>query len=833
MECGGGRRGFDELHDDELQVLLRKYQCLLSEPEPEGKREETEYLERLQRVEEALNGRRDEVRRRKTTKFIERAKRFRSEQMESNLMRHLKEGSSTAGMVVEYDGAVMYDDADIVHNAARYCHGLYGEKSELRGVPDAERMVVDLLERSHDADGDAECRLFDLEELRAALKHFGIGKAKGIDLVSYYVLREMSRNDFFGRTLLSVINTIYLLSVWPERLNVVKLLMLRKRDVVSTFRDFRGISIMMNLKCIVKYMVYQRTRCTMERAAHPNQAAYKKGHSVELLVAALTATFNYLAARNDAVYAAITDIDRCFDCVNRNGVVLRLGEIGVDGRNLRLIHDDLMTTIAEVVVDGVHSQQIPIRDGNSQGGVDSGTCANLYMRPALEKTLAATTTLCYGKNLASVTYSDDGMKIATSLDALQRSIDAESAGLRELNMVIKPAKTIIIKYSRKRKVIRRFVDERPITVNGEAVHWTPSMNNLKFCGYYLNFNKLSFIKYHVEEKVRFFMKARSTLFSKRRIGGNMPIGIQLTLYLSVVRPAFVFGMRGISLTVSQYLAIDRVQHSFLTTIIGLGLKANSTSIRLALGIPKLSDFVKRATLFMYWDAVMAPVSDSENTTENLFAEQLARNYDDFLEAIQHNGDRVKGLPNQWRFSTMGWASCVESFGLNSDYKFVHSLPITKSQWRSVVNRRHRQIYRSELHDFLHGNGKVIDRLFGNDLMRRHRRKIYDGFMDDFKLIYGDNVTSSKLSLSVGVLLNSTKLNWAKFSRSSTSTERCSGSLRFCPLCSEQRVSNAAWHLIFDCHAIRGPKPIWQATSPEVLRCVDFMEGLQATLNDLS
>ena len=161
---------------------------------------------------------------------------------------------------------------------------------------------------------------------------------------------------------------------------------------------------------------------------------------------------------------------------------------------------------------------------------------------------------------------------------------------------------------------------------------------------------------------------------------------------------------------------------------------------------------------MYWDAVMTPASDSEHATENLFAEQLARNYDAFLEAIQHNGDRVKGLPNQWRFSTMGWASCVEAFGLNSDYKFVHSLPITKSQWRSVVNRRHRQIYRLELHDFLHGNGKVIDKLFGNDLMRRHRRKIYDGFMDDFKLIYGDNVTSSKLSLSVGVLLNSTKLN---------------------------------------------------------------------------
>ena len=51
------------------------------------------------------------------------------------------------------------------------------------------------------------------------------------------------------------------------------------------------------------------------------------------------------------MYGSIEDLVKAFDSVHRRGLVFRLNAIGVIGRNLRLMHDDMQSTFAEIVYE--------------------------------------------------------------------------------------------------------------------------------------------------------------------------------------------------------------------------------------------------------------------------------------------------------------------------------------------------------------------------------------------------------------------------------------------------------------------------------------------------
>ena len=60
--------------------------------------------------------------------------------------------------------------------------------------------------------------------------------------------------------------------------------------------------------------------------------------------------------------------------------------------------------------------------------------------------------------------------------------------------------------------------------------------------------------------------------------------------------ALLFGIKIIHLKKSHYIKLDQLQHKYLTSIIGTRLKLYNKSIRLLLGIPKLSDFLIKLKL---------------------------------------------------------------------------------------------------------------------------------------------------------------------------------------------------------------------------------------------
>ncbi len=340
------------------------------------------------------------------------------------------------------------------------------------------------------------------------------------------------------------------------------------------------------------------------------------------------------------------------------------------------------------------------------------------------------------------------------------------------------------------------------------------MNIIKFLGFHLNFNMADFMIYHVLHKVSVFSGFRSALYFRGMIGGNMSIDIQRDFYLQTVRTAFLCGMPVIPMRPTHYDQIDKIQRSYLRTISGCGMSTDALTLRILLGVPQISEFLTKLKLVHYYKVMMRP----ESTRTNIFAEHQARNYDEMMREYERNGCELKGMRDQWRFDTMDWIRCIDRWGLPQCYKYAQWLPFTERGWRSIIEKRFQEIYESELDTFLKRHGRVFVAVFGLDVLaKRHRKRPYRGLLEEIGFLYGGDVSTTKMTKSVKVLINSTKLNYV---RSNEEGSDGVSAVDVCPLCHRRRNEAANIHAIWHCPAVA------RSGDMQWLHCKDFKENLQ-------
>ena len=244
------------------------------------------------------------------------------------------------------------------------------------------------------------------------------------------------------------------------------------------------------------------------------------------------------------------------------------------------------------------------------------------MNPTLKKYLSLIKTHCYAENISAIYYADDGIKITLTLDELQKIIDIESKSLNDWNLESNASKSKIVKYSRSKAIYNDiFKNEKDVIMNDIPIKWNMNTSNIiKFLGFYLNFNINKFLQYHVTKKIDNFQQLRNKLFYNKTIGANIPIDIQCKLYKSKIRMAFIFGLKIIYLRKYHCKQINSIQNKFLSTIFGAGQKMDALTLRILSGTPKLSDFIIKIKLIMYYDIFIK--------NKNKFTKFIKSNYNE-------------------------------------------------------------------------------------------------------------------------------------------------------------------------------------------------------------
>ena len=283
-----------------------------------------------------------------------------------------------------------------------YCQDLYGERANIHGKTKQETLdqINSIIENSYNHDNDNYNNDFTLAELHCSLKSFSNSKACGLDFIPYKLIKIICKDHYLSTIVLSIINNIYNLSIYPDQLHISKLYLLKKKPVVNTFDKLRGINITNNLKNIINKMRFNRTKHNYYNNINENHGAYTPKIGCELMLYAMHTIIYNTEFKNGKIYIFISDLSKAFDRCNRDIIVSNMPKININGKNLRLLINELNNGKVQIIFNKKHSHRIIINDGLPQGHNEAGPIFNIYIDEPLDKMLNTINLICYNHNVS-------------------------------------------------------------------------------------------------------------------------------------------------------------------------------------------------------------------------------------------------------------------------------------------------------------------------------------------------------------------------------------------------------------------------------------------------
>ena len=223
--------------------------------------------------------------------------------MEKKLFNHLGDNTNNTA-IIKYKDKTLFSDSEIVENSVNFYSDLYGNRKSLNCYPDEniQKRIDEIIDNSYNDDEKQENQEFTSDELNDAINHFKISKASGMDCINYQIYKILNINFYLHIILLRIINLIFLLSTYPDQLNIAILYLLKKRPFISHFGDFRAITITNNLKNIINYLRFKRNIKIYENNTNLNHAAYRKGIGCEIAMYGISNIINKLTLKSISCY---------------------------------------------------------------------------------------------------------------------------------------------------------------------------------------------------------------------------------------------------------------------------------------------------------------------------------------------------------------------------------------------------------------------------------------------------------------------------------------------------------------------------------------------------
>lgn len=123
------------------------------------------------------------------------------------------------------------------------------------------------------------------------------------------------------------------------------------------------------------------------------------------------------------VYMCFIDFEKAFDTVKHECLINMLQEIGVDGKDERLIANLYWSQKAAVRVGGEMTDWIQIRKEVRQGRVLSPDLFSLYGQRVIEDLEDMDGILIGGRNVNNIRYADDTVLLADTEEKLQALVN--------------------------------------------------------------------------------------------------------------------------------------------------------------------------------------------------------------------------------------------------------------------------------------------------------------------------------------------------------------------------------------------------------------------------
>ena len=242
------------------------------------------------------------------------------------------------------------------------------------------------------------------------------------------------------------------------------LLNCQKKPRATSCGEHRTLSLMSHILKILLRIILHRIRPKIESEIDGAQSGFMSGKGTREGIFNIKMIMEkYLEVKKD-VYVCFIDYEKAFDRVSHGKMIQCLNDIGIKGKDIRLIQNLYWTQRSFIRMDNGLSNGIDVKRGVRQGCVLSPALFNLYTETIFRNIHNMPGVKINDININNLRYADDTVLIAEDESNLQAITDRVNECGRAFNMKMNAKKTftMVITSSQQKPSINIKIDGNAI-----------------------------------------------------------------------------------------------------------------------------------------------------------------------------------------------------------------------------------------------------------------------------------------------------------------------------------------------------------------------------------
>ena len=460
---------------------------------------------------------------------------------------------------------------------------------------EVENIVRDCIELSVACEDDILDREIDSAEISRCLRKLKNNKTGGSDGLVGELLK------YGGSGMVDLLQQLFSV-IWREEIVPPQW---REGLIVNLFKkgdkedpgNYRGITLLSVVGKVFCKIINDRLVKHLEegQALHEGQAGFRKKRSCIDNVYTLNEIVQGRLREGKKTYAFFLDVQKAYDTVWRNGLWVKLWDLGVRGRMWRVIKRMYEASRSAVLLDGEKSASFSVEQGVAQGCSLSPILFSVFINDLLKEVEKAELGIHLGEGgkIGGMLFADDFVGLSDSKEQLQKLIDVVYSYCSKWRLKANVTKSAVMVFTKE-------------AVEGTwkwGEHDLPTVAKYTFLG--IDFASNGAWDGHIKKVLDCGRKKVNQLHS---VISNRDINLSARrlLLLSVVRPSLEYGSEVWEGNKSQAAALESVLLGGGKRILGCSSKTCNEAVRGDLGIDTLQGRRDKAKLKWWYKLVTMP-----------------------------------------------------------------------------------------------------------------------------------------------------------------------------------------------------------------------------------
>ena len=337
-----------------------------------------------------------------------------------------------------------------------------------------------------------------------------------------------------------------------------------------------------------------------ERALHEGQAGFRKNKSCIDNVYTLNEVVQGRLREDKPTYAFFLDVQKAYDTVWRDGLWLKLWDMGVKGKMWRVVKGMYEVSRSAVLLDGEKSTMFSVEQGVAQGCSLSPIFFSVFINDLLKEVEEAGVgvQLCNDRSMTGMLFADDFVGVSDSRENLQKLIDVVHNYCNRWRLKANVSKSAVMVFARNQ--------EEGEWMWGE--HRLPRVCSYRYLG--IDFACNGAWDVHVKKVIDSGRTKLNQLHSVISIN----LSARRMLLLAVVRPSLEYGNEVWECNKGQANALESIILGGAKKILGCSSRTCNEAVRGDMGIDTLRSRRDKAKLKWWYKLASMP--------ENRYPKQL-------------------------------------------------------------------------------------------------------------------------------------------------------------------------------------------------------------------